>query len=109
MEQFLFFVELYQSLCCRLNITISKEEAVRLSAFASGVKSGVETGERHAEMREIWRLLQDNEYLLSSVYLEKDFFPQVVGSCGQYFAVEYLQPAMSGKMAKVCPYFCVEP
>lgn len=40
----------------------------------------------------MWALLQDNEYLLSALFTDKDVFPQLLGTCGPYFAVEYLEP-----------------
>lgn len=43
-------------------------------------------------MSSLWVLLQNNEYLLSILYTERDVFPQLLGTCGPYFAVEYLEP-----------------
>lgn len=43
-------------------------------------------------MDSLWFLLQDNEYLLSALFTDKDVFPQLLGTCGPYFAVEYLEP-----------------
>ncbi|CAH1180522.1 unnamed protein product [Phaedon cochleariae] len=43
-------------------------------------------------MDDLWLLLQDNEYLLSALFTDKDVFPQLLGTCGPYFAVEYLEP-----------------
>ncbi|KAL1129257.1 hypothetical protein AAG570_013786 [Ranatra chinensis] len=85
----------------RLNVTLSESDSRRLSVFVSGRKAADDTEERHAEMREIWRLLQDNEYLLSMVYSDREIFPKLLGSCGQYFAVEYLHPIMDGEVAKI--------
>lgn len=43
-------------------------------------------------MDNVWTLVQDNEYLISALYTDVDVFPQLLGTCGQYFAVEYLEP-----------------
>lgn len=43
-------------------------------------------------MDNLWYLLHDNEYLLSALFTDKDIFPQLLGTCGLYFAVEYLEP-----------------
>ncbi|XP_022194658.1 divergent protein kinase domain 1C isoform X2 [Nilaparvata lugens] len=80
----------------RLNVTISEQQARSYSRFASGVHAKSGSAERHAEMREIWNLLQDSEYLLAVVFHDKDIFPKVIGSCGPYFAVEHVSPVMVG-------------
>lgn len=43
-------------------------------------------------MDNLWYLLQDNEYLLSALFTDKDVFPQLLGTCGLHYAVEYLEP-----------------
>ncbi|XP_058123895.1 divergent protein kinase domain 1C [Anopheles ziemanni] len=45
----------------------------------------------HASMRNSWTLIQNNEYLLSRLYEEKEIFPQVVGTCGDLFITELLE------------------
>ncbi|XP_053676402.1 divergent protein kinase domain 1B [Anopheles nili] len=44
----------------------------------------------HASMRNSWNLIQNNEYLLSRLYEEKEIFPQVIGTCGDLFITELL-------------------
>ncbi|XP_058065905.1 divergent protein kinase domain 1A [Anopheles bellator] len=45
----------------------------------------------HASMRNSWNLIQNNEYLLSRLYEEKEIFPQVIGTCGDLFITELLE------------------
>nr|XP_040228677.2 divergent protein kinase domain 1B [Anopheles coluzzii] len=45
----------------------------------------------HASMRNSWNLIQNNEYLLSRLYEEKEIFPQVLGTCGELFLTELLE------------------
>ncbi|XP_035784729.1 divergent protein kinase domain 1B-like [Anopheles albimanus] len=45
----------------------------------------------HASMRNSWNLIQNNEYLLSRLYEEKEIFPQVIGTCGDLFLTELLE------------------
>ncbi|XP_075216462.1 divergent protein kinase domain 1C [Lycorma delicatula] len=80
----------------RLNLSISLHQSRRFARFISGDKAKQGSEQRKAEVRDLWHLLQDNEYLLATVFVDKDVFPKVLGSCGQYFAVEYLKPAMEG-------------
>lgn len=65
--------------------------AVRLTQLKPGYKEESQTL-RMKEMENLWVLLQDNEYLLSVIYTERDVFPQLLGTCGPYFAVEYMEP-----------------
>ncbi|KAF5288268.1 hypothetical protein FQA39_LY04036 [Lamprigera yunnana] len=47
---------------------------------------------RRIEMDNIWILIQDNEYLMSKVYTDRHIFPQIMGTCGSYFGLEYVEP-----------------
>ena len=85
----------------RLNMTIGNDQAKVMARFVNGAHALPGTDIRNQEMQELWSLLQDNEYLLGIVYAEKEVFPRVLGSCGQYFAVEYLEPAMEGYIGGV--------
>ncbi|XP_024084884.1 protein FAM69A isoform X2 [Cimex lectularius] len=92
-EQFTMMVS--DAVRLRLNISIDKEDAKRLAHFPGGQTTSNHDSElRYMEMREVWALLQHQGYLMSMVHAEKEFFPELVGSCGQYFATEYLSPAL---------------
>lgn len=75
----------------KLNLTLAYDTAVRLSRLKPTYEEKNKE-KRHKEMDNLWFLLQDNEYLLSTLFTDKDVFPQLLGTCGPYFAVEYLEP-----------------
>ncbi|KAG8244507.1 Family with sequence similarity 69 member C [Homalodisca vitripennis] len=83
----------------RLNTTVSPEQAALLGRY-SQLLGPSSPRDRHREMQERWGLLQDNEYLLAALYADRDVFPRVLGSCGQYFALEYLEPALEGHVGR---------
>lgn len=37
-----------------------------------------------------WTLIQDNDYLIASLFEDKELFPRVYGTCGNIFFTEYL-------------------
>ena len=43
-------------------------------------------------MKTIWNLLQDAEYVFSSLYQHFDVFPEVYGTCGGLYIVEEVRP-----------------
>lgn len=75
----------------KLNVTLTHENAVRLSRLKPNYEE-TERLKRLQEMDNLWPLVQDNEYVISALYTDVDIFPQLLGTCGQYFAVEYLEP-----------------
>ncbi|KAL1489484.1 hypothetical protein ABEB36_014371 [Hypothenemus hampei] len=75
----------------KLNLTLAYDTAVRLTHLKPSYEEQ-DLKKRHLEMDHLWYLLQDNEYLLSTIFTDKDIFPQPIGTCGPYFAVEYLEP-----------------
>ncbi|XP_049808424.1 divergent protein kinase domain 1C isoform X1 [Schistocerca nitens] len=77
----------------KLNLSISNDQLKRLSRL--GFSKHNDISERHNEMKNIWALLQDNEYLCSVLYADRDLFPQLIGTCGPFFAVEYVEPIKS--------------
>lgn len=75
----------------KLNMSLSHENAVRMSRLKPTYEE-LDIEKRQQEMDNLWPLVQDNEYLLSALFTDKDVFPQLLGTCGLYFAVEYLEP-----------------
>lgn len=73
----------------KLNLTLAYDTAIRLSRLKPSYEEK-DRLKRHKEIDNLWFLLQDNEYLLSTLFTDKDVFPQLLGTCGPYFAVEYL-------------------
>ena len=45
-----------------------------------------------AAMKNLWALVQDNEYVLAKLFQSYELFPKVYGSCGGLYAVEHLEP-----------------
>lgn len=76
----------------KLNLTLAYDTAVRLARLKPSYEEK-DVLKRRLEMEILWQLLQDNEYLLSTIFTDKDVFPQLIGTCGPYFAVEYMEPA----------------
>ena len=75
----------------KLNITISQHQIERLSRLRMH-RGEVDEDRRELEMENVWQLLQENEYIISIVYEDRDVFPQLVGTCGTFYAVEYVRP-----------------
>ncbi|XP_057321722.1 divergent protein kinase domain 1C isoform X1 [Microplitis mediator] len=75
----------------RLNITIGNRQLERLSHLRLGHLETDET-RRNFEMENIWSLLQENEYLISILYEDREIFPRLIGTCGTFYAVEYAMP-----------------
>lgn len=74
-----------------LNISLDNQMTKRLTHLRPSYEEK-NMIKRQVEMDNLWLLLQDNEFLLSVIYNEKEVFPEVFGTCGSYFAVEYIQP-----------------
>lgn len=75
----------------KLNLTLPLDTLARLTRLSPG-RAEEDAELRKKEMEDLWVLLQDNEYLLSIVYADRDVFPQLLGTCGTYFGVEYAEP-----------------
>lgn len=75
-------------------MNISHDTAQKLARLKPTYLEG-NIDKRRKEMESLWVLLQDNEYLLSALHAERDIFPQLLGTCGTYFAVEYVEPIES--------------
>ncbi|XP_055383622.1 divergent protein kinase domain 1C [Condylostylus longicornis] len=42
------------------------------------------------QMLSLWRLFKDNNYMMGKLYEEESIFPNILGSCGPYYATENL-------------------
>lgn len=80
-----------QLLSDKLNTTVSLPQLERLARLRTH-RVETEPSRRHLEMENLWPLLQQNEYLMSLVYEDRDVFPQLIGTCGTFYAVEYVRP-----------------
>lgn len=47
---------------------------------------------QNAAMNNIWFLTQQTEYLIMKYYEDLNVFPKVIGTCGPYYVVEFIQP-----------------
>jgi len=48
-----------------------------------------------SELLALWRLAHDHEFACSALFGEKGVFPRLLGTCGPFYAVEYLSPLPS--------------
>lgn len=75
----------------KLNVTLSQHQLERLARLRTH-RVETEPRRRQLEMENLWPLLQENEYLMSILYEDRDIFPQLIGTCGTFYAVEYVRP-----------------
>src|SRR5699024_4728632 len=78
----------------KLNIMLPHDIVHRLTRLTPSVEEK-NIVVRQKEMDNIWKLVQNNEYLLSVIYADVDVFPKLLGTCGSFFAVEYVEPLQS--------------
>jgi hypothetical protein len=76
-----------------MNISVTNEQIQKLTQLGP---VPIRTEIRHTEMNNLWALLQDHEYLAIRLFAEQEIFPTLIGSCGEYFAVEYAESLPSG-------------
>lgn len=74
----------------KLNYTVSTQQMQRLARLRTH-KIEVDTKRRQLEMENVWPLLQENEYLITILFEDRDVFPQLIGTCGTFYAVEYVR------------------
>lgn len=44
------------------------------------------------ELLSLWQLSHDHEFVCSALFGDRGVFPKLLGVCGQFYAVEYLEP-----------------
>ncbi|BET02793.1 Protein-kinase domain of FAM69 [Nesidiocoris tenuis] len=76
----------------KLNWTLEGKEARRLAHFPGGQTSEDRSVSelRQLEMKEVWGLLHNHEYLMTMLHSRRDIFADLIGSCGQYYMTERL-------------------
>lgn len=89
-----FFRLIRKAVKAKFNITPSYDIMKRLTHLKP-LRLTKNQGKRRKEMDNLWKLIQDNEYVLSSLYSDRDIYPQIIGTCGNFYAVEYLKPVDS--------------
>lgn len=70
----------------KFNLIVNDIDAKRMSY----IQYSQPGGNRYVEMKNVWTLLNDNEYLALSLYEQFDIFPKLLGTCGSLYAVEKL-------------------
>ncbi|KAL3285390.1 hypothetical protein HHI36_019495 [Cryptolaemus montrouzieri] len=75
----------------KLNIDLPLSTIMRITKKNFNTKdSDIRT--RHKEIDSISTLILDNEFLILSVLPGNDIFPRLIGTCGPYYATEYIEP-----------------
>ncbi|XP_051174862.1 divergent protein kinase domain 1C isoform X2 [Leptopilina boulardi] len=75
----------------KLNYSMTTHQLERLSRLRTS-KIETEIKKRQLEMENVWPLLQEQEYIMTILFENKDVFPQLIGTCGTFYAVEYIRP-----------------
>ncbi|XP_033212023.1 divergent protein kinase domain 1C isoform X2 [Belonocnema kinseyi] len=75
----------------KLNYSITTHQLERLSRLRTS-RIETEPQKRKLEMENVWPLLQEQEYIMTLLFEDKDVFPQIIGTCGTFYAVEYVRP-----------------
>lgn len=75
----------------KLNVSLSQHQLERLARLRTH-RVETDIARRQREMENLWPLLQENEYLMTILYEDRDVFPQLIGTCGTFYAVEYVRP-----------------
>ncbi|XP_071454356.1 divergent protein kinase domain 1C isoform X2 [Hetaerina americana] len=81
----------------KLNISVPREKLQKLGHLGPSALEGLHgtsSDKRKREMEAVWFLLQGHEYLVSVLFEEREVFPRVVGTCGPYFASEWVDPLL---------------
>ncbi|XP_046396643.1 divergent protein kinase domain 1C isoform X2 [Ischnura elegans] len=79
----------------KLNISVTQEKLRKLGYLGPSALEGLPgtpIEKRKREMEAAWYLLQGHEYLVSILFEEREIFPKVMGTCGPYFASEWVDP-----------------
>lgn len=75
----------------KLNYSMSTHQLERLSRLRTS-KIETEATKRKLEMENVWPLMQEQEYIMTILFEDRDVFPQLIGTCGTFYAVEYIRP-----------------
>lgn len=86
-----FIIMIKDLIINKLNVSLARHQLERLARLRTH-RIETETKRRQLEMENLWPLLQENEYLMMILYEDRDVFPQLIGTCGTFYAVEYVRP-----------------
>ncbi|XP_053606789.1 divergent protein kinase domain 1C [Plodia interpunctella] len=71
----------------KFNISIDDTDALKISHLQKTQGKVL----RKIEMKNVWSLLQDNEYLALLLYEKYDVFPKLLGTCGEMYAIQKME------------------
>lgn len=71
----------------KFNISINDVDAKRMSYIQYNQNGGT----RYIEMKNVWHLLWDNEYIALTLFEKFNLFPKLYGTCGSLYAVQKLK------------------
>lgn len=82
---------IHDSIRLKLNISLTKDQLQRFTRLRT---HHVETdpSRRELEMENVWTLTQDNAYVMTILFENRGVFPQLIGTCGTFYATEYVRP-----------------
>lgn len=46
----------------------------------------------HNFMENMWRLVHDNDFMMVHLKNNREYFPNILGQCGPYYATDFIQP-----------------
>lgn len=69
----------------RFNTSLPVDKIQALLKFTNGPDRG-------KQMNDMWRMIQQNDYIMGIVFAAQEIFPDILGSCGSLYALEYLEP-----------------
>lgn len=77
----------------KLNVSVSNSqvEALKYLEMKNKFLYSESSEIRKVEKSNIYTLLQSQEYLMSHLFSDREVFPQILGTCGHFYGVEYLK------------------
>lgn len=77
----------------KLNVSVSNSqiEALKYLEMKNKFLYSESSDIRKIEKSNIYTLLQSQEYLMSHLFSDREVFPQILGTCGHFYGVEYLK------------------
>ena len=71
----------------KYNVTLASDKLKSLLRFTNSQN-------RQAQMDDIWRLIQDSDFLMAKAFEQQELFATVIGQCGNVYAIEYMESLM---------------
>lgn len=77
----------------KLNLTLTNSQLddLRYLEIKNKMLHEESSKSRKVEISNVLDLLQSREYLFSRIFSDRDIFPEILGTCGNIYAVEYLE------------------